>query len=311
MSGTCLLADVGGTNVRFCLSRAAGEISDIAAFVAAAHPTFSDAMTHYLRRAEVEKRDQRIVEVRIAAAGPVDGDRVALTNAPWQIDAAEIQRGVGAPVRLHNDLEAVGYLLPHIRDADVAPIGGRWRQQPRATRIAVNLGTGLGAATAHATRDGGWVITASEAGHMSCALPPPLCAALGLDMIASEELLSGTGLVDCYRKLAARRGEDAGTIDAAAILARPAGDKAAQLLADNFAEMLGRVTGDLVLANAAWGGVFLCGSVASGWSVGGDQTGFRHAFEAKGKMHARMQQVPTWCITQEHPALLGLSHART
>ena len=35
---------------------------------------------------------------------------------------------------------------------------------------------------------------------------------------------------------------------------------------DLFTGMLGRIAGDLALATCAWGGVYLCGSVATAWA---------------------------------------------
>ncbi len=76
-----------------------------------------------------------------------------------------------------------------------------------------------------------------------------------------------------------------------------------------LSRLLGRIAGDLVLATAAWDGVYLCGTVALAWAGVGDTAAFRAEFERKGAMSARMAQVPVCVIRAPEPALLGLSYA--
>ena len=90
-----------------------------------------------------------------------------------------------------------------------------------------------------------------------------------------------------------------------------ASDPIAAATVQILSSLLGRIAGDLVLATAAWDGVYLCGSVAQGWASVGDVAAFRAEFERKGAMSSRMSQVPSLMITASEPALLGLSYADT
>lgn len=313
MKAPLLLADVGGTNVRFGFSLRGGEVRYIRSFGASEHPDFIDALRHYLKGAAGEFRNEaELAGIRIAAAGPVEHAAVQLTNSPWRISAAAVEAAAGAPVRLYNDLEAVALLLPHVGDTDVVAIGEDWHIGAPATRIAVNVGTGFGAATAYWQRhDARWAVTASEAGHMSCCLGEPEAALIGMPLKCVEDLLSGVALGEIY----ARIGHSAAAMptgSAVEAFSNRTSDNAARELAHTFARVLGTIAGDLVLAHAAWGGVFLCGSVVRGWLSGADDLEvslFRQAFADKGKMRERVARVPTFLLDVEEPALRGMSYA--
>ena len=74
-----------------------------------------------------------------------------------------------------------------------------------------------------------------------------------------------------------------------------------------FTAILGRIAGDLALATCAWGGVYLCGSVATAWAEIADSERFRAQFTPKGPMRARMLKVPTAVIRRDIAALYGLA----
>ncbi|MGI9386963.1 MAG: glucokinase, partial [Methyloligellaceae bacterium] len=69
-----------------------------------------------------------------------------------------------------------------------------------------------------------------------------------------------------------------------------------------------RISGDLALASASWGGVFLCGGVIRGWNAGTDTALFREKFESKGAMKGRTERIFTGIITHDDVSLHGLKH---
>jgi glucokinase len=176
--------------------------------------------------------------------------------------------------------------------------------------LALNIGTGLGAAWV-AQCDGVWRTFPSEGGHIAFGrvapdeddiLPPDLTA---------EDVLSGYGVCALYDRVAARFGTRSQTLsDASQIFARAGGSAPEPAAARTVAlldRFIGRIAGDLVLTTGAWGGVYLCGSVAVAWSTLGDTAAFRTAFEAKGAMAARMADVPALVIRKPDVALSGLA----
>ena len=92
VKGPALLGDIGATNARFALLDATGLISRVQVTVCAQHPGLAEAAEVYLKEIGAQE------EVRAAAidvAGPVSGDRVALTNHPWGFSQSELRQRLG------------------------------------------------------------------------------------------------------------------------------------------------------------------------------------------------------------------------
>ena len=278
MSPWRLVADVGGTNVRFARATLDGALADVASTPTLAHQSFSDAMANYLSGLG---GSGSCVFAAIGAAGPVDHGVVQLTNGAWRIDAGAISADLGGkPVRLINDLEAVAHAAPRLKAEDLAPIIGP-AEANVGPRLVINVGTGFGAAIAAPAAEG-WIVIGCEPGHMRLALDARIAARLKVENPSIENVMSGLALQSAWR--------------ADSVLA-----------SDEFARLLGQVCGDLVLATGAWGGVYTCGSVASAWVAQSRFDAFREAFEDKGPMSARMRGVPIAHIVNPHAALLGLA----
>lgn len=305
-----LVSDVGGTNARFALAAPDGRCEAAANLRVADFPAFDDALAAYLGRIDAATRG-RIASAAFAAAGPVEHDAVKLTNAPWRIAAPHVSDQLdGVPTAIFNDLQAVALALPFLEDQDMTRIGPprRAAAAPPERMVAVNVGTGFGAATAIPVGDG-WTACPSEAGHMSLAatdaeeaeLLATLCPGRAATL---EDVLSGAGVGALYAALSGGQ-----PIPADAVFARADKDEAARGAVGTLSHWLGRASGDLVLATAAWGGAFLLGGVVSGWHPLCDTEAFRAAFEEKGKMRARMKGVFAGVVTRQDVALLGLAKA--
>jgi glucokinase len=305
-----LVADVGGTNARFALATPDGRCEAAANLRVAEFPEFDDALAAYLQRLDRQTR-RRIASAAFAAAGPVEHDVIKLTNAPWQLAAPHLAEQLGGvPAAIFNDLQAVALALPYLGHQDVEPIGPvpRAEAEPPERMVAVNVGTGFGAATAIPAGNG-WTACPSEAGHMSLpaadAEEAELLAALVPGRAATlEDVLSGAGVGALYAWLSG--GEP---VAADAVFARAHDDPAAARTVDMLSRWLGRAAGDLVLASASWGGAFLLGGVVSGWHPLCDTAAFRAAFADKGKMRGRMGGVFSGVVTRQDVALLGLAKA--
>lgn len=298
MTSRRLVADAGGTNVRFAIADAQGNLDRVKIFQTADFPTFPDAFAAY-RSDTGGLRD--VDAAAIAAAGPVDGNIVKLTNNEWIVDGAKISALMnGVPVALVNDLEAVAAALPHLTADDLTTLGAVAPVRPeRRTMLAVNVGTGFGAASV-IRRDGRWYTCPSEAGHMTLG---HIDASAALPAEASvEDVLSGSGLTRLYERLAGGRCQQASDVFAAAREHGAAADAVTL-----FTDILGRIAGDLALATCAWGGVYLCGSVATAWAGNADIERFRTEFTRKGPMRPRMLKVPTAVIRRDIAALYGLA----
>ncbi len=306
MKTSRLVIDIGGTNVRFACASGTGELDQLARFPTASFATFEDALSAYLSRPDV--RDG-LTSCAIAAAGPVDDGCVHLTNAGWTVERSKAAGQLGGmPVALVNDLEAVAAALPYLSVNDRSRLAGPEpvRAPPRRM-LAFNIGTGCGAATALPC-GGTWRTVPSEAGHMSLAVDNISLNSRISPGATVESVLSGDGVVRLYENLAGRSGSVAPLArDAAEVFARVGEDEAARETVAIISDLIGRVSGDLVLATAAWGGVYFAGSVAKGWARVADTAAFRDAFERKGAMSERMRTVAACIIEREDAAMLGLA----
>ncbi|MEM6549542.1 MAG: ROK family protein [Pseudomonadota bacterium] len=290
-----LLVDLGGTNARFARGDGAGGLTAEHRFAVAAFPSFLDALDAYLAASEDA---ETIRSAGISAAGPVAGGRVQLTNAPWVVEAEAVSRHLGdVPVGLVNDLEAVALSLPHLGDPDLSALRGGVAGP--GARLAVNVGTGFGAAVA-VPLGAGWTALGGEPGHMRFAPLADEAAALG-HIATVEALLSGRGLGNLAEALGSQAS------DSAAVLAMARSEPAAGEALRLFTQVLGRVAGDLVLATGAWGGLYLTGGVIDAWRGVAEMGPFFAQHDDKGPMAERIAEVPIWHITRKDPAMLGLS----
>ena len=80
-----LLGDIGGTNARFALvaDRQLGQIRHV---TAADYPNVGDAITAFLAHTGA-----KAAGAMLAVAGPIAGERCAITNSPWVIEAVALR----------------------------------------------------------------------------------------------------------------------------------------------------------------------------------------------------------------------------
>ena len=300
-----LLADLGGTNIRFALSDAGGPPRGLFRTAADNHPDFETAALDYLD-------GRRIAGAAICVAGPVHHGRVTATNRAWTLDAAAIGRTLGVgPVRLLNDFEAQALALPNLAGSRALhPIGPAHAPVPEAAKVVIGPGTGLGAAALVPCGEG-WTAVPGEAGHMTMAAAnegeATLLAVLRerFGHVSAERVISGDGLVNIHRALDGHR---RGRIAPAEVTRRAkAGDATARAAVAHFTAFLGTVAADLALAFAAKGGVHLSGGIIPKLGDLFDGGAFRRRFETKGRFGPYLAAIPTFLITEPEPALTGLA----
>ena len=109
-----LLADIGGTNVRFALQTGDDAPSDIAVLAGDDFPDLAAAAHTYLDRARPMHPPRRAA---MAVAAPVGGDMVELTNRDWSFSIGGLKRRLGLD-ELHviNDFAAIALAIPELGD---------------------------------------------------------------------------------------------------------------------------------------------------------------------------------------------------
>jgi len=311
---TVLAGDIGGTNARFRIAPADRPAEAIVERVLAvsAHATFDDALAAFLAAAGGAAPRA----AAFAAAGPLLGSTLKLTNAPWTIDAAALARRFGiARVRLANDFEAAAAGIDHLPETSFAVLQ-RGERRADAPRLVIGAGTGLGVAFAVPMADG-WRILGGEGGHVAFApqgaeeqaLHAFLAAAAG--RVTAEHVLSGAGLVRLHAFARTRAGmppEPATGLahGAASVTERAnAGDRAARQAIALFCAIFGAVAGDHALTLMTRGGVFVAGGIAPKLAPALADGRFIAAFRAKGVHAALMDSMPVDLVRDEHIGLTG------
>lgn len=300
MTAWRLIADVGGTNVRFGRVFDEDNVVERYSYLVARFDSFLDALRAY---ADDTGGLGACSGAAIGAAGPVASGAVKLTNISWLIQETEIADEIGAPCTVVNDVEAAAYCIPLLSGKEFMVLGREAPKLDTAHRLlATNIGTGFGAASLVRTAVG-WLSSPSEAGHMSLPLPEEHEATLRPAFKTVEHILSGSGLANLNAKL----GDHATGYTAAEICTRSGADPRCAATLKLFTQIAGDVFGNLALAFAAWDGVFLFGSVAKGFAHVADHGALRKAFENKGPMSELMRRVPLALVEKEDAALYGLA----
>ncbi len=317
MNGASLVADLGGTNVRFALADAGtpGFLHEdsIRRFRVDEFSSMAEAALHYRR--EIGERPRHGV---FAVAGRVERDHVQITNHPWSIEISSVRTHLDMDrLDVLNDFAALGHALPHLRVGDLQAVGGRnidWQGEDDRCCVVLGPGTGLGVA-AVLRRDGRLHAIASEGGHVAFApgddierdVAGRLLARFG--RVSVERLLSGPGLVNAHRALREIAGLEPEPLSPEAIASKADdGDASSRRAMELCRNVLAGFAGDMVLAYGAWDGAYLAGGLAQALLPWLHEPGFRERFQAKGRFASAMERVPTSLI--QHPEA-GLFAAAT
>ncbi len=304
-----LLADIGGTNARFALETASRHFEAVATYACADFASLRAAMQTYLASAVVKAvHAGTIRHAAIAIANPVDGDMVSMTNHHWSFSIAALRVELALDTLLVvNDFTALAMALPHLSPSQRTQIGGGVELRGRPIGL-IGPGTGLGVSGLIPVGER-WIALASEGGHATFAPGNEIEAGIlqflwrEYGHVSAERLLSGTGLELIYRALS---GQTLGATD----ITRRALDASCADCArtvECFCAVLGTVAGNVALTLGATGGLYVGGGIVPRLGSLFEQSSFRARFEAKGRLSAYVARIPTYLITEEYPAFLGVS----
>jgi glucokinase len=313
-----LVADVGGTNVRFALvdldqpRRVA--LQAPRKLVSRAYSSILDAAKAYLSSV---KADAPLSAAVFAVAGPVHDEEIRLTNLQWRFTASDLQAGLDVgQVHLLNDYEAIAFAVPSLGSEDLLDIGAVspkvQKAEDRQVIAIVGPGTGLGVAGYVRAPQGVFPLV-TEGGHADFAP----CDDVEIEIlnflrrryahVSAERVLSGSGLVNLHEALSAIEGvaydprssheiTDAAQKDPGSLSARAVG---------RFCAIMGSVCGNVALTMGARDGVLIAGGILPAMSDTFAASAFRARFEAKGRFDGYMKDIPTRLIVQQYAGLLG------
>ncbi|MBU9809745.1 glucokinase [Rahnella sp. C60] len=308
MTKYSLVGDVGGTNCRLALCALdSGEISQSKTFSGLDYDSLEAVVREYLAQ-----QHQEVEDACIAIACPITGDWVAMTNHTWAFSIAEMKKNLGLQhLEVINDFTAVSMAIPMLKEDDLLQFGGKKAQDGKPA-VIYGAGTGLGVAhLIHANNQ--WLSLPGEGGHVDFAPNSEeediILEQLRTEMghVSAERILSGPGLVNLYRAIVKSDNRVPENF-------RPK-DVTELALADEnldcrralslFCVIMGRFGGNLALNMGTFGGVYIAGGIVPRFLEFFKASGFRAAFEDKGRFKDYLMDIPVFLITHDQPGLLG------
>jgi glucokinase len=311
LSGLRLIGDIGGTNARFAVAEN-GKYGRLSHVEVAHYPSLHDALAAYIKGLPPSVSPK---QAALAIAGPVFGDKVALTNHGWSFSIAELKRNLGlASLDVVNDFAATAMSVPYLPQSDLFLVGPASVDTKGPVGV-IGPGTGLGVGSL-LPHGAAWVLAPGEGGHVTL----PASTSEESDIIAvlrarfghvsAERVLSGSGLVNLYEALCSIEGVAALPMTPADVTdhAIRGTDAICVKTFAQFCAFLGTVAGDLALTIGATGGVYIAGGILLRFKEAFAASSFRQRFEDKGRFVSLLRDIPTRLILEESPALLGLAN---
>lgn len=329
-----LVADLGGTNIRFAICDAADlnakqlPLRDIEQFSLRDYEDLKHLITHYLSNKNLAERNKKIQSCCFAVAGPILNNKVKMTNYDWEISVDKLNQILAIEHSwLINDFAAIAHSVPYLEDSQLITIG-KGQSVPDAPISLFGPGTGLGAALLIPLGEGDYKVIATEGGHAAISARSDLELAI-FDYwrhkgcrINREFFVCGTGIERLYEAIANINGgavEDK-ILTAPEIQQRGCGDiNAGGNVIDNtycrdamnaFCTLLGSAAGDQALSTGARGGLILAGGILPKFVDFLCQSNFRKRFESKGVMSDYNKAISTQLIVELQPGLIGAAAYR-
>ncbi|MBP2198585.1 MULTISPECIES: glucokinase [Pantoea] len=308
MTKYALVGDVGGTNARLALCEVeTGAISQAKTFSTSDYDNLEAVIRHYL-----DEQKQDIKDGCIAIACPITGDWVEMTNHDWAFSTKQMKESLGfAHLEIINDFTAISMAVPMLAENDVIQFGGKAPVQDKPIAI-YGAGTGLG--VSHLVHvDKRWVSLPGEGGHVDFApnseeeaeILEVLRAELG--HVSAERVLSGSGLVNLYRAIVKSDQREPENLKPKDVTERALKDSCidCRRALSLFCVIMGRFGGNLALNLGTFGGVYIAGGIVPRFLDFFKASGFRAAFEDKGRFRDYLVDIPVYMITHDQPGLLG------
>jgi glucokinase len=317
-----LAADVGATKADLALYEARGAAREPLWRTRVASGRY--ASLEALLADVLPQGTTRLCFASLAVPGPVRQGRAHLTNLPWDVEAERIAGFLGAPTRLINDVQALAYAVPELEEED-REILREGKSDPEGAIAVLAVGTGLGEAFLIRGREG-YVACPSEGGHAGFAP----CNALQLELLAYlqrrfghvsiERVCSGRALPFLYEFFREKEPQAADPAVEQALRQSPdptpviiergllpvaEASLVCRRALELFVTILASEAGDFALKIFALGGVYLAGGIPPKILPLCRESGFREAFQEKGRLSFLLREIPVYLLKREGAALLG------
>lgn len=260
---------------------------------------------------------QKPIAISLGVAGPDNSDRIRMSNLSWDVDAKFLKDNYDFEyVGLMNDFVAVAKSIKLLDSKDYKQVGDGYPQNGQS--VVIGPGTGLGLATIVPYEDSNGVrgekiipgeIEVTDVLFTSNGAEEKMIQTIkhqfGKPIL--NDLIRGQGLLVMYNAIC--HGKKVTNCDSPADVtyAGKNGDREAQQAFNTFCSFLGRAAGNFSSLVGATQGVYIAGGIVPRMLQEFEVSSFADEFENKGP-GGMTSKIPTYVITRDPPALLGLRH---
>ena len=302
MTQTFLLADMGGTNIRFAIFDGQ-QISHYQSYKCQNFGTIFDVLSEYKK--QIERWPESFV---LAVPGIVKEGRLSFVNNKWIFSKEELKSFGFKNVILLNDFQAVAFGVPCLVEDDILLIkdGKKYADKPS---VVMGAGTGLGVGVLLPQVDGSYITLPSEAGHISVSITNEteekihafICQKSS--RVSAGHLLSSAGIRNIYTVLSKKELSSEEIVTLAL-----QGDETARQTIIQMFNFWGDIAGDLALAFVAMGGVYLTGNIiqTNGMFELLKESDFCARFVSKGRHSEFLNSIPIFMNKRSDLAFCGL-----
>lgn len=287
-----MLIDIDGDDVHCatCKPSNYARLENYRTYRAGNFATGTDCFMEYSRDVGVPLQRRKAA---VVASGAIGADSIRIARSRWIISRSGLELLFGAKPAFINDSVAKAWVSFASGGTEARPVGGdRQPDFANAGRIVVlNYSAGLGAGVLHLSETGTAHVADTECGHLAFAPQNEI------EREIAAQLARVNPRVTYERMLQIERDDPLW-----AGLSRPVDGRARDEIR---AGILGAFTGDLVLAYAAWSGVFLTGDRCDIVADPGHATLFNSRFEDKGYFRSNVRAAPRWLAPKSPNNLLG------
>lgn len=252
-------------------------------------PTFTDALQQYERESRVTLRG---LDCAMAIAGATSGESLSLVRSRWTITRSGLAAVFGKDVTIINDVAARAWAIKS-GSATIETIRGVGT--PSLSRpgryIMLMVEEGVGAAVIDVDRDGMIRILETESGHMDFPVSNDREVKLG-------NALKGINPHVSWEKMLMLERQAPVWVEACPEV--PDADRPRIL-----ANILGRLSVNLMHAYGAWQGVMITGGRGGRILESGSRSAFDAAFSERRNFSRLVIGCPTWRVEQREAVLTG------
>ena len=310
-----LVADIGGTNLRFALAcdkGKTGSLEKIKYYQSSQFSGIQEAVELYLQDTGIDPRHYRAV---LAVCAPVTSGMIDIPKLSWKFSANELKKRFSFPeLSICNDLQAQAFSLGRLEPEQVAPLLPA-EIRPGA-RLVISAGTGFGGAWSipGAGVFGGepGQVLFSPGSEREDQLSSYWCRKMG--RLRLEDLLSGAGLVRIYQFLASGNETETGKRSenhppsAPEIVHQSRESMSDPVFRESvmlFQAIYARAAAQVALHLPPGGGLYISGNIALQFEVKEWERALQPFFRSKKPEFCALQEIPVYRICDRDVALVG------